>query len=86
MNRNKITLIVIIAALISAFFLLDAGSYLNLEYIKSQQDSLQSWVTDNIFTAVAAFMLIYIAVTALSLPGATVMTLMGGAEIGRAHV
>jgi len=31
MNRNKITLIVSIAALISAFFLLDAGSYLNLE-------------------------------------------------------
>ncbi len=82
MNRNKITLIVIIAALISAFFLLDAGSYLNLEYIKSQQDSLQSWVTDNIFTAVTAFMLIYIAVTALSLPGATVMTLMGGAVFG----
>ncbi|UTW05171.1 FAD-dependent oxidoreductase [Amphritea atlantica] len=82
MNRKKITLIVIIAALISAFFLLDAGSYLNLEYVKSQQDSLQGWVADNTFVAVAAFMLIYIVVTALSLPGATVMTLVGGAVFG----
>ncbi|WP_299195933.1 bifunctional TVP38/TMEM64 family protein/FAD-dependent oxidoreductase [uncultured Amphritea sp.] len=82
MNRKKIILIVIIAALISAFFLLDLGSYLNLEYVKSQQDSLQSWVVNNRLSAIAAFMLIYIVVTALSLPGAVVMTLMGGAVFG----
>lgn len=82
MNRKKIILIVIIAALISAFFLLDLDSYLNLEYVKSQQDSLQSWVENNRFSAIAAFMLIYIVVTALSLPGAVVMTLMGGAVFG----
>ena len=79
MNSKKIILIIIIATLISSFFLLDLGSYLNLEYVKSQQHNLQRWVADNTLMAAAAFLLIYTAVTALSLPGATVMTLIGGA-------
>lgn len=82
MNSKKIILIVVIAALISAFFLLDLDSYLNLGYVKSQQDSLQSWVANNRLAALAAFMLIYTLVTALSLPGAAVMTLLGGAIFG----
>ena len=82
MNSKKLVLILIIAALVSAFFIFDLGNYLNLEYIKSQQDSLQGWVTNNTLLAIGAFMLIYITVTALSLPGAAVMTLVGGAIFG----
>ncbi|GGK67654.1 FAD-dependent oxidoreductase [Amphritea balenae] len=82
MNIKKIGLLLVIAALIGAFFMFDLGSYLSLDYIKGQQDALQGWVADNQLLAVAAFMLIYIAVTALSLPGAAVMTLAGGAVFG----
>ncbi|MDX2422819.1 MAG: FAD-dependent oxidoreductase [Amphritea sp.] len=82
MNSKKIILIVVIAALIGAFFLLDLGSYLNLEYIKTQQDNLQSWVADNKVLAIAAFVVLYVLVTALSLPGAVIMTLVGGAIFG----
>ncbi|WP_417222906.1 FAD-dependent oxidoreductase [Amphritea sp.] len=84
MNSKKIILIVVIAALIGAFFLLDLGSYLNLEYIKTQQDSLQSWVAANKVLAIAAFVVFYVLVTALSLPGAVIMTLVGGAIFGLA--
>jgi pyruvate/2-oxoglutarate dehydrogenase complex dihydrolipoamide dehydrogenase (E3) component/uncharacterized membrane protein YdjX (TVP38/TMEM64 family) len=82
MNSKKIILILIIATLIGSFFIFDLGSYLNLEYIKAQQNSLQSWVSENNLLAIGAFMLIYITVTALSLPGAVVMTLVGGAIFG----
>ncbi|MCV6612091.1 MAG: FAD-dependent oxidoreductase [Amphritea sp.] len=82
MNAKKLSLIALLAVLVSAFFIFDLGSYLNLEYIKTQQDSLQGWVADNRVLAIGAFMLIYIAVTALSLPGAAVMTLVAGAVFG----
>ncbi|RTE65766.1 pyridine nucleotide-disulfide oxidoreductase [Amphritea opalescens] len=84
MNSKKILLIVVIAALIGAFFLFDLGSYLNLDYIKTQQDSLQSWVSANKVLAIAAFVVFYVLVTALSLPGAVIMTLVGGAIFGLA--
>ncbi|MDO6563175.1 FAD-dependent oxidoreductase [Amphritea sp. 1_MG-2023] len=84
MNSKKIFLIVVIATLIGAFFLFDLGSYLNLDYIKTQQDSLQSWVTANKVLALAAFVVFYVLVTALSLPGAVIMTLAGGAIFGLA--
>ncbi len=82
MNWKKGTLILIIALLVVAFFALDLGSYLNLDYIKSQQQALEQWVSANTLLASATFMLIYIAVTALSLPGAAAMTLVGGAVFG----
>lgn len=82
MNLKKLSLIVIIAALVGAFFAFDLGNYLNLEYIKAQQGALQHWVSDNHLLAIGAFMLLYIAVTALSLPGAAVMTLVAGGVFG----
>lgn len=82
MNAKKLILIAVLASLVGAFFILDLGSYLNLEYIKQQQLSLQNWVEANTVLAVFGFMAVYIAVTALSLPGAAVMTLVAGAVFG----
>jgi len=82
MNWKKGILVLVIALIVTAFFAFDLGNYLNLEYIKTQQQSLQSWVDNNALLSIAAFMAIYIAVTALSLPGAAVMTLVAGAIFG----
>ncbi|MBN3561349.1 FAD-dependent oxidoreductase [Aliamphritea spongicola] len=82
MNWKKGLLIAIIALVVIAFFIYDLGSYLNLSYIKSQQTSLQTWVDDNLLLSGLVFMAVYIAVTALSLPGAAVMTLVAGAVFG----
>jgi uncharacterized membrane protein YdjX (TVP38/TMEM64 family) len=68
--------------LVVLFFVYDLGQFLSLAYIKSRQAWLVDFYTSHIFLTIGAYMLIYIAVTALSLPGAAVMTLAGGALFG----
>ena len=57
-------------------------SLLTLENLKAQQLALQSWTDQNFLVSSAIFFLVYVAVTALSIPGAVVMTLAGGALFG----
>jgi uncharacterized membrane protein YdjX (TVP38/TMEM64 family) len=67
---------------IIAFRLFDLGQYLSLEYIKASQDRFNALFQAHRFLVVAGYMVIYIAVTALSLPGAAVLTLAGGGLLG----
>lgn len=60
----------------------DLGQYLTLEYLKASQARFLELYLENRLLVVAAYMGIYIVVTALSLPGATVMTLAGGGLFG----
>lgn len=71
-----------IVVLIAAFFLFDVGSYLTLENLKAQQQSLAEWRQANPWQSAAIFFLVYVLVTALSLPGAAIMTLAIGAIFG----
>ena len=85
MNRKAINKIIIASAIvlfIAVFAYLDLGSYLTLPYIKESQEHFQDLYRENQLQVIAAYMLIYIIVTALSLPGAAVMTLAGGALFG----
>ena len=82
MKKNKLLLIVVIAALIAAFFASDLGRYFTLDFFKSQQAAIDAYVQANPVQAGLVFFLIYVAVTGLSLPGATIMTLAAGAIFG----
>jgi len=82
MNTKKLTIAAVIAALALAYFALDLGRFFEFDYIKSQQAALQNWVGENPWLGGGAFLAIYIAVAALSLPGAAVLTLLGGALFG----
>jgi uncharacterized membrane protein YdjX (TVP38/TMEM64 family) len=53
-------------------------SYLSLESIANNKASLQNFVTQNQLAALVLYILAYIAITALSIPGALIMTLLGG--------
>lgn len=85
-TKNKIMQKVIIACVIVlgivAFRYFDLGQYLTLEYLKASQGRLQMLYLDNRLLFIAGYMAIYIAVTALSLPGAVVLTLAGGGLFG----
>ncbi len=76
----------VVAALIVigifAFRYFDLGQYLSLDYIKSSQESVHLLYRSHRMVVIAAYMGIYIAVTALSLPGAVVLTLAGGGLFG----
>jgi pyruvate/2-oxoglutarate dehydrogenase complex dihydrolipoamide dehydrogenase (E3) component/uncharacterized membrane protein YdjX (TVP38/TMEM64 family) len=78
----KILLLIVIAILISSFFIFDLGQYLTLSFLKSQQQAFNDYYQHNRLSTLLSYFLIYILVTSLSLPGATVMTLAGGALFG----
>ncbi|UTW06095.1 FAD-dependent oxidoreductase [Pseudomonas benzenivorans] len=82
MNLRKLLLVALIGALIAAFFFFDLGQYLNLEAIKAQQAVLNAQVAAHPWQAAGLYFLAYVAVTALSLPGAALMTLLAGALFG----
>ncbi|MDX2208723.1 MAG: pyridine nucleotide-disulfide oxidoreductase, partial [Sphingopyxis sp.] len=80
MSRAVVALLV--AAAIALFFWFDLGSYLTIDALKTQQDSFAAAYADNPALIIAAFMAVYIAVTAASLPGAAILTLAAGALFG----
>ena len=82
MDKKKRFLLIAIAVLIACFFIFDLGQYLSLDYFKSQQEAISNFYQDNPYLSAGIFVSVYIAVTALSLPGAAVMTLAGGAVFG----
>lgn len=79
---KKILIILALGALIAAYFLFDLGQYLTLEGIKRVVDDAQGFYADNPAMVLGGFFLIYVAVTAASLPGAAIMTLAAGALFG----
>lgn len=79
---RKLSIIVFIIAIVMLFRLFHLGDYLTLSYIKGSQERFTTLYEDHRIAVIGGYMLIYIAVTALSLPGAVVMTLAGGALFG----
>ena len=77
-------LLAVLVMAVIAFFALGLQRYLSLEYIKSQQGQLEAWRAANPLVAGLTFFGLYVAVTALSLPGATILTLAAGAIFGLA--
>ena len=79
---KKIALLGVIAAAIFSFFYFDLNSYLTLEGMKGSLDTFKSQIADNPVLSIGVFFAIYVAVTALSLPGAAILTLAAGALFG----
>jgi len=86
MQKGKITfkviIVLIIAALAWAFFTYDLGSYLSLDNLKAQKQVFETYYGNNRALTITVYMIGYIVITALSLPGAAVMSLAGGALFG----
>ncbi|MFK7995922.1 MAG: FAD-dependent oxidoreductase [Granulosicoccus sp.] len=80
--KNRKLLIVLLVALVAAFFIFDLGRFFSLEYLKSEQAALNALYESRPLMVIAVFFLGYIAVTALSLPGAAILTLAAGAQFG----
>lgn len=64
------------------FRILNLGDYLSLDYIKASEGRLRILYEENRILVIAAYIFIYVISTSLSLPGATVLTLAGGALFG----
>jgi len=82
MNKSKIVLLMLIAVLVTVFFAFDLQHYLTLESLKSQQTAIADYRQTHPLLTIALYAALYIAVTGLSLPGAAILTLAGGAVFG----
>ena len=82
MNRTRLVVLAVIVLLAGAFFAFGGQRYLTLEALRAQQDAAQRAFLSHPWQAALAYFLAYVAVTGLSLPGAAVLTLFGGAVFG----
>ena len=79
---KKIAMVVAGAVLVALFFAFELQQYLTLDYLKESQARFADLYHAKPVLVIGAYMGIYILVTALSLPGAVILTLAGGALFG----
>ena len=82
MKKSKLILLLLLAALAVAFFALDLGRFLNLAYLRESQTSFAQLYAESPWVVRGTYFAVYVAVAALSLPGAALLTLAGGAIFG----
>ena len=82
MSRARLLLLLVMGCLVGAFFALDLDAYLSLSRLQAHQEQASAWVQAHFGQAALLFTLLYVATTALSLPGASLLTLGGSALFG----
>lgn len=82
MNLKKSLVLLLVLTLGGVVLWLEPGQYLNLEYFQSRRAIIEGFVADNFLASLAAYFLLYVVVTALSLPAAAVLTVIAGALFG----
>ena len=79
---KRLPIILLIAAAIFAWFQFDLGQYLTLDALKARQGEIAALYAANPAVVIGGYFAAYVALTALSFPGAAIMTLAGGAIFG----
>lgn len=82
MNHKKIALLATLATILALWLYFDANQYLTLAAIQDAQTQLQAAIKQQPFTAYALYFVLYLVATALSLPGAAMLTLLAAALFG----
>ena len=82
MNIKKMILLLLAALAAGLFFYLDLGRFLTLESLKANRQALAGYYAAHRVATVVAFVSLYIVQTALSLPGAAILSLAAGAIFG----
>ena len=81
-NGKRLIIFLIIIAAIIAFRFSPLTHYLSLESIKLHREYLLNFVSNYYNFSVVSYVIAYALATALSLPGATILTLLGGFLFG----
>ncbi|MFM4916470.1 FAD-dependent oxidoreductase [Aeromonas dhakensis] len=82
MRGSRLLLLLVMGCLIGAFFAFDLGHYLSLPQLQARQAELAALVERHFGAAALLFVAVYVVSTALSLPGASLLTLAGSAVFG----
>ena len=82
MKKQQLAVLLLIGAALTGWFYFDLGAYLQLDVAQARLGEWQAWKDANPALAGLLYFAIYVVVTGLSLPGAAIMTLAGGALFG----
>ena len=82
MSKTKIPVIVALAVALGCFYFFDLGRFITLGFVQSQIMALQELRETNFPLAAVLYFSAYVAITAFSIPGAVIITLLGGAVFG----
>ena len=81
-NKTRFIVVGLIVAAVLSYITLDLGQYLTLEYAQSQLSSIQDYKNKNFVQTSLLYFTGYVIATSLSIPGAIIITLLGGAIFG----
>ena len=82
MTRQRLMIAALLITAIGVFFLSGAYQWFTLETLKAYQSDFQTAFNQHPWRVAGTFFAVYVAMTALSLPGAALLTLLGGALFG----
>lgn len=82
MDKKRISLFTAILVLVALCFIFDLDRYLDLDYLKEKQAVIDTFYGAQPVTTALYYFLLYIIITGLSLPGAVILALAGGAVFG----
>ncbi len=82
MNRIKLVIAAFVLLALGAYIAFDLGQYLTLEFVQSRLASLQAFRDENFALTAAIYFVFYVVATGISIPGAILLTLLGGAIFG----
>jgi len=82
MRLRQTLLLFLLAVAIGSFVAFDLGRFLSFEQLKASQSSFAQWHVQQPLVVAMAYFMVYVLATALSFPGATIITLAGGAIFG----
>ncbi len=80
MSRKLILGLVLVAVVV--FLGIEFSQYLTLENAKAQQANLSHYIEQNLLYSALIYFVAYVVITAFSIPGAAVITLLGAALFG----
>lgn len=81
-HKKFVVVLALVTAATVAYFALNLGQYMSLEFLKEKQHIFKGYLAENPAKAIGAYFVLYVLLAALSIPGATVATLAGGALLG----
>ena len=82
MNWKRIIVAVFIFLGMSSYFYFGLSKFFDLNFVKTQLESIQSFNSKNFELSLLLYFVIYSLTVALSIPGAVILTLIGGAVYG----
>jgi len=82
MPKRKAALVLALGIFVGLYFAFDLGQFINLQTLKAQQENIATFQSAKPALTVLIFFCLYVLTTAVSLPGAALLTLASGAIFG----